>query len=632
MIVKELYLKHGSEVLHLNKKQNEFVLSLDDLKGFLTKKNEAISFYDEYDQLIQMEKHASNVYFESETYLKEGKHSYFIFMNRDNHLSLIYNKRPPVGHLYNGDATLVHKEVQDNAIDMHIAFSCRFFKPISANCIIRVRGEKRQEKVWAYEIQSEKINNNDYKTVVKFRIKSKNTKRLFGEDVPYEKYNTMIYDVFFNYQIEEYSLSRGRIRLAFPYDQPDAYGDEEWLEFNDTHMMLHKSYPTINGNFSFRFIPVPKETFEYYKTDTVEPLIRNNKKTIVCLEYPEKAQENGFLFFKYLVEKYKRRYNIYYLISKESTDLNNLASYQNHIVYYKTVENIQLIQQADVICHTHMSEYALPFISNKTKAFLQKKNRIFLQHGILGSRDVSNLYGNSEDEKVADKFIVSSAQEKDIIVRDYNFQEDNVVITGLARFDRVIKERRKTLKKFKNRKKILVMPTWRRGLNVLSDEQFLGTSYYKEFQSLITSQSLEELAKRKNLSISFYLHRNFQQYTHLFESDFVQVLAQNEYAVNELLADYQILITDYSSVGSDFALMHKKVLYYRPERLIASDLIEGRENFLPGEVVQNQDDLLEHLQDYKIDNAYKCNLHLLYSYNDTKACKRIADMMIDNFL
>src|SRR5699024_10885795 len=141
----------------------------------------------------------------------------------------------------NRDATLVHKEVKNNAVELHVEISSRLFKPISSNCIIKIRGEGRKEKVRAYEIQSEKMNAMNYKTIVKFQIKRKHTKRLFGKEVSYEKYNSMMYDVFFNYQIEEYTLSRGTLRLGFPLDQSDAHEDESWIEFNETHMMLYKS-------------------------------------------------------------------------------------------------------------------------------------------------------------------------------------------------------------------------------------------------------------------------------------------------------------------------------------------------------------------------------------------------------
>src|SRR5699024_11934833 len=130
--------------------------------------------------------------------------------------------------------------------------------------------------------------------------------------------------------------------------------------------------------------------------------------------------------------------------------------------------------------------------------------------------------------------------------------------------------------------------------------------------------ALEKIANQKQLIISFYLHRNFQQFTHLFDSDFVHILAQDDYAVNELLADNQILITDYSSVGLDFALMHKKVLYYCPEELSGSDMMEEPENFLPGQIVNNNADLFENLKDYKMDEAYIQNLQYLIKINVPK--------------
>src|SRR5699024_12216479 len=117
---------------------------------------------------------------EAEKYVKEENHTYFIFINRDNHLSLVYNKRPPVAYLYNRDARLVHKEMKNNAVELHVEFSSRFFKPISSSCIIKIRGEGRKEKVRAYEIQSEKMNDTAYNTIVKFQIKHKHTKRLIG--------------------------------------------------------------------------------------------------------------------------------------------------------------------------------------------------------------------------------------------------------------------------------------------------------------------------------------------------------------------------------------------------------------------------------------------------------------------
>src|SRR5699024_59809 len=155
-------------------------------------------FYDGYENVIQVNQH-SNVKFDVETYLKDEKHTYFIFINRDNHLSLIYNKRPPVAHLYNCDARLVHKEVKNNAVDLHVEFTYRFFKPISPNWIIKTRREAKKEKVQAYEIEPQKMSDTDHNIIVKFHIKHKHKNRLIGDEVPYEKYVTKIDDVFFNY-------------------------------------------------------------------------------------------------------------------------------------------------------------------------------------------------------------------------------------------------------------------------------------------------------------------------------------------------------------------------------------------------------------------------------------------------
>src|SRR5699024_1090117 len=148
--------------------------------------------------------------------------------------------------------------------------------------------------------------------------------------------------------------------------------------------------------------------------------------------------------------------------------------------------------------------------------------------------------------------------------------------------------RRKWIKKFKNRNKILIMPTWRNSLHTLSEDQFLETDYYKAYQSFITDPALEKIANQKQLIMSFYLHCNFQQFTHLFDSDFIDNLAQDYYAVNELLADNQILITDYYSIRLNFALINKKVLCYRPKEITSRDMMEGPKNLLTGQIIHNQ--------------------------------------------
>lgn len=91
------------------------------------------------------------------------------------------------------------------------------------------------------------------------------------------------------------------------------------------------------------------------------------------------------------------------------------------------------------------------------------------------------------------------------------------------------------------------------------------------------------------------------------------------------------MVTDYSSVGLDFALMHKKVVYFRPENILGDDFISESADLLPGDVVNNQQELISQFHNTTMPKKYKSNLDKLYKYADRKACARITKNMISYF-
>jgi len=117
----------------------------------------------------------------------------------------------------------------------------------------------------------------------------------------------------------------------------------------------------------------------------------------------------------------------------------------------------------------------------------------------------------------------------------------------------------------------------------------------------------------------------------LFLSDFVDVVGQEVFTVKELLENHHVLITDYSSVGLDFSLMHKKVLYYCPPVLIGEDNAGESTDLLPGDVIESREALMESLRESKMPKRFKRNLSHIYAFDDTKASKRIFEAMQHHF-
>lgn len=99
--------------------------------------------------------------------------------------------------------------------------------------------------------------------------------------------------------------------------------------------------------------------------------------------------------------------------------------------------------------------------------------------------------------------------------------------------------------------------------------------------------------------------------------------------VNELLIITDILITDYSSVLFEAALLDKKILLYaydKEEYLGERDFYYDYDDFVPGPIAYNNEDIIEIIKEGKFDiNKVRSFKNRFFDHNDGKASKRLVD-------
>ena len=76
-------------------------------------------------------------------------------------------------------------------------------------------------------------------------------------------------------------------------------------------------------------------------------------------------------------------------------------------------------------------------------------------------------------------FVVSSGYEQKIIHDYFGYDNEEIIITGLARWD-VLED-----KSDPAHKEILLMPTWRSWLEDISEEQFKKSEYYQRYKAYL---------------------------------------------------------------------------------------------------------------------------------------------------
>ncbi|GAA4347330.1 CDP-glycerol glycerophosphotransferase family protein [Angustibacter luteus] len=269
-------------------------------------------------------------------------------------------------------------------------------------------------------------------------------------------------------------------------------------------------------------------------------------------ERPNKAQDTGLAFFRYLRENHPE-IDSYYVMDPSSPDYRNVAPLGN-VLEYRSLEHVRAALRADRVLGSHHPDFVYPL---RTKRFSRavRATRIFLQHGVMGTKWMVPNYGKGAGDFVTDTFVVSSEREKQYIVEDFGYNEDEVAVTGLSRFDTLLAA------DVEPSRQLLILPTWRDWLQ--DDDTYPDSEYHRRWSELLHHPRLHELAETFGFEVVFCLHPNMQQFVGLFDDAPARVVSFGEVDVQDLLKHSAMLVTDYSSVGFDFSFLHRPVVYYQ---------------------------------------------------------------------
>ncbi len=358
---------------------------------------------------------------------------------------------------------------------------------------------------------------------------------------------------------------------------------------------------------------------KYYCAIFLYSLIYRNKKNEIWLigeNLGTSACDNGYYFFKYLKEERGEK-KAFFVYDPRRCDLGELQNYRESLVEINSFKHFLLYFQSQYLIVSHGIRDAKP-----AYVYIRKKeNRkpiIYLQHGVIKFKKIP--FTRMSYGKSILRFIASTEEEKSIIctelmskkdqhdlnfleyklnsytlmenvsaesgneyllglvnyVKPYNlipslensikqikkragFTKKQVVVTGLPRYDSLLEENKRT----PNERLILIFPTWRDNLKGVTDELFMESIYFKSYSELLDDNHFKLLLEETGYKVELYLHTEMKQYNHLFEklaSENIKVCASNN--IRSLIVKSSILITDYSSIAWEFAILGKEVIFY----------------------------------------------------------------------
>lgn len=346
-------------------------------------------------------------------------------------------------------------------------------------------------------------------------------------------------------------------------------------------------------------------------------------------ERPDQAEDNGYAFFKYCRENHPNK-KVFYLIDKDSPHIDKVQTLGNVIIHSSLKHWLYMLTADKYISAWVFDEFSLPKGSADFKELFasvyEKTPQITLQHGVIIHNIAPYL---SKDQYNQQLFIASSEAEKEVIKQTLGYEDQDVVVTGLSRFD--------NLHNLSVKKQILIMPTWRRSIFNLNKSQFLRSLYFNRYYQLVRNEQLLKILEEKQIVLKFYVHSQMQKFLpeFAFEHPNVQFLTKQDAIVSELLKESSLLVTDYSSVMADFLYMDKSVLLYQfdpydnhhgPVQQISYD------DF--GEVFDEEARLVEAITqsinaDFKISPEYQEKSNTFFAHKDQQNSARIFKAIND---
>ncbi|KTT86770.1 hypothetical protein NS1R_02025 [Mammaliicoccus sciuri] len=442
------------------------------------------------------------------------------------------------------------------------------------------------------------------KKSVKFELLQKIKERFSGFYLLRSKENTPLYlfysltmKSYFDEALQALTLYRSR---RYWYNSNEKYSNEfngEEINIRDTKAWKKtQKLRDTRINLKSSYYKVEKGILK--KISSLLKLF--NKQQIWLLsERRNSASDNTFYLFKYLMEN-DQKVKPYYLIEKNANEpIKKLKKYGN-IVYFGSFKHKLFMLLADKFVTSFTFEETMaPFNAEQYKEIyaneLNKKKIISIQHGMI-IHNISPYL--SKHQYRTDYITANSIYEKAIIKDTLGFKDEEILITGMARHDNLLINSRKT-------NQILFMPTWQRGLQNLSEAQFIETEYFKKIHELVNNTEVHNYLLKNRLKMYVLMHPQFEKFAGHFVNNnkLIKYVSTTEVEIPDLIANSLFLLTDFSSVAVDFLFQKKNVIFYQYNKYASHHVPSKQIEYSDiGTIVVSLEEMLDSLQEIESNN------------------------------
>lgn len=350
--------------------------------------------------------------------------------------------------------------------------------------------------------------------------------------------------------------------------------------------------------------------------------------------FGEKYADNSKYLFEYVNKNHPEIRAIWLTATKETEELIKSKGYEVYMTY-----------SLNGYFYSIRSNYSFISVSaSDVNFFIPTKYIINLWHGCplkkIGHDDkitanykyslvklfLKRIFGFSKQAMNHSKIVASSETEASSLSTAFNKGIEDIIISGLPRNDVFLSvEKNEKEKIFK----VIYMPTHR------NEGEFNVSKLFLDDIEIINDK-----LKTDNIELHIKLHfyhmkqMNIKDYSNIklvFDKD----IEQDIYSV---ILNYDILITDYSSIYFDFLLANRPIIFapFDYEEYLKKDreLYYDYDEVTPGPKCQNWDQVLDWIVDFKKNpELYKEERkkikNIFHKYQGGKNCDRVFNEVLN---
>uniref|UniRef100_A0AAU2JX43 CDP-glycerol glycerophosphotransferase family protein n=1 Tax=Streptomyces sp. NBC_00049 TaxID=2903617 RepID=A0AAU2JX43_9ACTN len=422
-------------------------------------------------------------------------------------------------------------------------------------------------------------------------------------------------------------LSKGKDNAVLVVRDARGKGsDKSWEEFLDG---MDRDQKKHKAPF-WRARAIRRATLKFFR----------GKEIWLIGERKDTAQDNSLHLFKYL-RTHERRRKVYYVIEKGSADHAKLKPLGNVVAHSSWKHKLLMLHAALLINAYDIDSYMLPEGWDRTK-YLKHLNwrvgarRVFLQHGVTAADHSMGLHRNRTG---LDMVVATSDREAKYFAEHMHYGGQSRAL-GFPRFDALQPDR--------GRRRVLLMPTWRKYLTVPSylkqdgadleaANEIFRESAYREFMvQLLNDPRLLKALEYYDYVLDFLPHYEMRNMIDgvVPNHPHVQRLDQTEISVQTALRQCDLFITDWSSVHFDMAYLGTPLIYaeFDPEDYWAKHSRKGyfdaaRDGFGPvcATVDQVVNEVIRYLGNACVrEPEYDHRARSFFAFEDRNNCARAA--------